>query len=213
VSPISFVRGLGKSAKEGAIAKRSNDDFRGRSIFFRAPFACDKCKFHHGQKWFVLKDSYLVYLNPDSALVGFPMLIDGSFSLEQGFRKTGTNNGIRIKNLQRSMIVKFEKEEERNSWFESLQQIKAKSIFSEQHPFNSFAPKRTQQYAQWFINGQSYMEAVARAILEAKEEIFITDWWLSPELLLVRPCLDESMRLDNLLGKRAVRFFCHLHFQ
>lgn len=50
------------------------------------------------------------------------------------------------------------------------------------------------------------MEAVARGILAAKEEIFITDWWLSPELLLVRPCQDESMRLDNLLGKRAVRF-------
>lgn len=54
-----------------------------------------------------------------------------------------------------------------------------------------------------FINGQSYMEAVAKAILVAKEEIFITDWWLSPELLLVRPA-DDSMRLDNLLGKKAV---------
>ncbi|CAF4687298.1 unnamed protein product, partial [Rotaria magnacalcarata] len=58
---------------------------------------------HHGQKWFILKDSYLVYMNPNSALIGFPMLIDRAFSIEQGFRKTGTNNGIRIKNLQRSM--------------------------------------------------------------------------------------------------------------
>ena len=49
------------------------------------------------------------------------------------------------------------------------------------------------------------MEAVAKAILAAKEEIFITDWWLSPELTLVRPASDDSMRLDNLLGKRAVR--------
>ena len=57
-----------------------------------------------------------------------------------------------------------------------------------------------------FINGQSYMESVAKAILAAKEEIFITDWWLSPEILLIRPS-DESMRLDNLLGKRAVRKF------
>lgn len=50
------------------------------------------------------------------------------------------------------------------------------------------------------------MESVAKAILAAKEEIFITDWWLSPELLLIRPS-NESMRLDNLLGKRAVRKF------
>lgn len=151
MSPLSFVRGLGVSEKEGAIAKRSNDDFRGRSIFVRAPFVCDKFKFHHGQKWFVLKDSYLVYMNPESALIGFPMLIDKAFTLEQGFRKTGTNNGIRIKNLQRSMIIKFEKEEERDQWFEALLKIKNQSHFILQHPFNSFAPKRNQQYAQWFV--------------------------------------------------------------
>lgn len=139
------------SVREGAIAKRSNDDFRGRSIFLRAPFMCDKCKFHHGQKWFILKDSYLVYINPESALVGFPMLIDKTFSLEQGFRKTGTNNGIRIKNLQRSMIIKFEKEDERDFWFESLMTVKNKCLLSEQHPFDSFAPKRQHQYAQWLV--------------------------------------------------------------
>lgn len=195
------------STKEGAISKRSNDDFRGRSIFLRAPFVCDKCKFHHGQKWFILKDSYIVYLNPDSSLVGFPMLIDGKFSLEQGFRKTGTNNGIRIKNLQRSMIIKFEKEDERDSWFQALMTVATKTLLAAKHSFDSFAPRREHQYAQWFVNGQSYMEAVAKAILAAREEIFITDWWLSPELLLVRPAKEESMRLDDLLGKRAVRVF------
>jgi phospholipase D1/2 len=151
VSPLSFVHGLGMSIKEGAIAKRSNDDFRGRSIFLRAPFVCDNFKFHHGQKWFVLKDSYLVYMNPDSALIGFPMLIDRTFSLEAGFKKTGTNNGIRIKNLQRSMIIKFEKEDERDFWFNSLTNVKSKCLLSEQHPFNSFAPKRQEQYAQWLV--------------------------------------------------------------
>lgn len=150
MSPLSFVHGLGKSVKEGAIAKRSKDDFRGRSIFVRAPFLCDKCKFHHGQKWFVLKDSYLVYLHPESSLVGFPMLIDKAFSLERGFRKTGTNNGIRIKNLQRSMIIKFEKEDERDHWFNYLLELKNRSLFNQQQPFTSFAPKRTQQYAHWF---------------------------------------------------------------
>ncbi len=50
------------------------------------------------------------------------------------------------------------------------------------------------------------MEAVAKAILAAQEEIFITDWWLSPEIMLIRPYGDDSMRLDNLLGKRAVCF-------
>jgi phospholipase D1/2 len=49
------------------------------------------------------------------------------------------------------------------------------------------------------------MESVAKALLTAKEEVFITDWWLSPEIMLVRPSDDETHRLDNLLGKIAVR--------
>jgi phospholipase D1/2 len=48
------------------------------------------------------------------------------------------------------------------------------------------------------------MEAVAKALLTAKEEIFITDWWLSPEIMMIRPSDDESFRLDNLLGRIAV---------
>ncbi|CAF1516160.1 unnamed protein product, partial [Didymodactylos carnosus] len=68
---------------------------------------------------------------------------------------------------------------------------------------SSFAPFREKQLAHWFINGKSYMESIAKAILCAKEEIFITDWWLSPELMLIRPTDDETFRLDNLLGKKA----------
>jgi len=49
------------------------------------------------------------------------------------------------------------------------------------------------------------MEALAKALLTAKEEVFIADWWLSPEIMLIRPTDDETFRLDNLLGKIAVR--------
>ena len=49
------------------------------------------------------------------------------------------------------------------------------------------------------------MESVAKALLTATEEVFITDWWLSPEIMMFRPTDDETFRLDNLLGKIAVR--------
>lgn len=151
MSPLSFVRGLSKSFKEGVILKRSNDDFRGRSLFLRLPFMCDKCKIHHGQKWFILKDSYLVYMNPISNLVGFPMLIDKAFSVSEGFRHTGTNNGIKIKNLQRSMIIKFEDEEERDDWFNYLNEVESKNPLLGHDTFKSFAPRREKQYAHWFV--------------------------------------------------------------
>jgi len=56
------------------------------------------------------------------------------------------------------------------------------------------------------------MESVAKALLTAKEEVFITDWWLSPEIMMIRPTDDETFRLDNLLGKIAVRNECWVFF-
>ena len=49
------------------------------------------------------------------------------------------------------------------------------------------------------------MESVARALLTAKEEVFITDWWLSPEIMMIRPADDDTYRLDLILGRIAVR--------
>jgi len=54
------------------------------------------------------------------------------------------------------------------------------------------------------------MEAVAKALLTAKEEVFITDWWLSPEIMLIRPSDDETFRLDLLLERIAVRILLFL---
>lgn len=58
------------------------------------------------------------------------------------------------------------------------------------------------------------MEAVAKALLTAKEEVFITDWWLSPEIMMIRPACDDTYRLDLLLGRIAVShlFIAHIIF-
>ncbi|CAF1412182.1 unnamed protein product [Rotaria sp. Silwood1] len=47
------------------------------------------------------------------------------------------------------------------------------------------------------------MLANAKALLTAKEEVFIIDWWLSPELMLIRPADEKAFRLDNILGRIA----------
>ncbi|KAM3174487.1 Phospholipase [Hymenolepis weldensis] len=53
------------------------------------------------------------------------------------------------------------------------------------------------------IDGASYMDAVANGIERAQHEIFIADWWLSPEVLLKRPNGGDKWRLDYLLKKKA----------
>ncbi|KAK9291478.1 hypothetical protein L1049_019426 [Liquidambar formosana] len=76
------------------------------------------------------------------------------------------------------------------------------------HRFGSFAPLRglteDGSQAQWFIDGQAAFEAIASSIEAAKSEIFITGWWLCPELYLRRPFQShDSSRLDALLEAKA----------
>lgn len=49
------------------------------------------------------------------------------------------------------------------------------------------------------------MSAVADALENAKEEIFIADWWLSPEIYMKRPPINgDYWRLDIILQRQAV---------
>lgn len=49
------------------------------------------------------------------------------------------------------------------------------------------------------------MSAVADALEDAKEEIFIADWWLSPEIYMKRPMPGgDYWRLDKILQRKAV---------
>lgn len=73
------------------------------------------------------------------------------------------------------------------------------------NPHHSFAPIRNNIDACWFVDAAGYMSAVADAIQGAKEEVFIADWWLSPEIYLKRPALEGNYwRLDTLLQRKAV---------
>jgi len=44
------------------------------------------------------------------------------------------------------------------------------------------------------VNGKTYMEDVANALEEAKEEIFITDWWY---VLAVYPSRRKHVQADR----------------
>lgn len=73
--------------------------------------------------------------------------------------------------------------------------------------FRSFAPERNGgNEAKWYVDGCGYMWAVSIAIEEARESIWILDWWLSPELYLRRPpSKNEAYRIDRMLLAAAER--------
>lgn len=72
------------------------------------------------------------------------------------------------------------------------------------HRFQSFAPERGGNMVKWHIDGHDYMWAVSEMIDNAKECIFILDWWLTPELYLRRPAAYfPQWRIDRLLQRKA----------
>lgn len=54
------------------------------------------------------------------------------------------------------------------------------SQYTGSNRFDSFAPIRLNVAAQWLVDGRDYFWNLSRAILMARETIYIHDWWLSP---------------------------------
>ena len=84
VSPISFIKGLSGSLIEDVIQKRVGDNIY-YSTFNRHRICCERLKIFHTKRWFVLKDTYIVYLNGErNNLLGFVMLCDRVFQVKKG---------------------------------------------------------------------------------------------------------------------------------
>ena len=72
--------------------------------------------------------------------------------------------------------------------------IKHRLLFGS-NKYGSFSSVKESNYCQMFIDGKDYFEDFYQKLMNAKESIYISDWWLSPELFLVRP-VNEKVYLD-----------------
>ena len=80
------------------------------------------------------------------------MLVDRGFQVETGYRNAGTQHGIKITNLQRSLVLKCENTRERDEWTQHLLNLKEQAtsfVSTTASRFNSFAPVRHKQLAHW----------------------------------------------------------------
>ncbi|KAG6848025.1 hypothetical protein H0H93_004105 [Arthromyces matolae] len=87
---------------------------------------------------------------------------------------------------------------------EEIAQDKIRAEINAGHRFNSFAGERSNNDVKWHIDGHDYMWALSEMLENAKEVIFIMDWWLTPELYLRRPpAYYPEWRLDRILKRKA----------
>ncbi|KAJ6584781.1 phospholipase D [Mycena capillaripes] len=106
-----------------------------------------------------------------------------------------------IVNSQMRLKLFARNQRQMKQWITALEKLKS-SAYCQPNRFDSFSPIRLNVAAQWLVDGRDYFWNLSRALLLARETIYIHDWWLSPELQMRRPNKDRY-RLDRLLERKA----------
>ncbi|XP_064188712.1 phospholipase D1-like isoform X2 [Anguilla rostrata] len=213
VSQMSFIHDLGPKGLEGMVLKRSG----GHRIPGLNCCGHSEVCYRWSKRWLVVKDSFLLYMKPDSGAISFVLLVDKEFSIKMDSKDTGTKHGVRVDSLSRALVLKCSSYRHARWWGQAIEDFVQNhgKDFLQDHRFGSFAREEENIPAKWYVNGKNYMHDVADALEEAKEEIFITDWWLSPEIFLKRPVVEGNRwRLDCVLKRKAqqgVRIFVMLY--
>uniref|UniRef100_A0A8C6CSB4 Phospholipase n=1 Tax=Moschus moschiferus TaxID=68415 RepID=A0A8C6CSB4_MOSMO len=213
ISQLSFIHDLGPKGIEGMIMKRSG----GHRIPGLNCCGQGRACYRWAKRWLIVKDSFLLYMKPDSGAIAFVLLVDKEFRVKVGRKETETKYGLRIDNLSRTLILKCNSYRHARWWGGAIEEFIQRygPDFLKDHRFGSYAAVQENTLAKWYVNAKGYFEDVANAMEEAKEEIFITDWWLSPEIFLKRPVVEGNRwRLDCILKRKAqqgVRIFVMLY--
>ncbi|XP_039511420.1 phospholipase D1 isoform X4 [Pimephales promelas] len=202
VSQISFIQDMGPKGIEGLILKKSGGNTFPVCYWCGSNSVC----YRWSKRWLVVKDSFVLYMRPEDGQVGTVILYDKGFHIKIGTREIGVRHGVTIENLCRSLTIKCSTYRQARWWGHSIDEFSQMfgQDFLRENRHGSFTPVRENTTSKWFVNAAGYFDALADALEGAKEEIFITAWWLSPEIFLKRPVVDGNMwRLDHVLKRKA----------
>lgn len=137
-------------------------------------------------------------------------MIDSDFYVIYGEEKTGDKLGIIVINNHRRLHLEATDAFEFTTWLMAFKTaidnngLKARV----KRNFDSFAPDRPNNHVKLYNDGHDYFQDLYDKLIKAQKEIYITDWFMTPELYLKRPVnLDSDdmnkYRLDNIFGELA----------
>nr|CAG8445707.1 3808_t:CDS:10 [Entrophospora candida] len=189
LSAISITRDMGWKGKEGYLSNKV-EKFHRHLCSFRN--SNDRWEW----EWVIVRDS--------STTPADVFLLDPHFKYEKSTnRPLQFHEHVNIENSSRKIQLKGDSHTLKE-FTDSIDLVKRSSPWVNQHRFGSYAPIRENAKVKFYIDGKDYFYAVSQAIMAATSEIYIEDWWLSPELYLRRPPKDnQEYRLDRLLQKKA----------
>ncbi|CAI9103469.1 OLC1v1001952C1 [Oldenlandia corymbosa var. corymbosa] len=224
VSKLSFSPEFGPKLKEDYVMVKRSSTMPKEDIYSRCCIChwAGCCRDKWEKVWAVLKPGFLALLKDpfDTRLVDIVVFDVLPASKEDG--KVGACLAEEIKNRAplryafkvscgtRRVKLRSSNYARVKDWVSAINDVglTPHDGWCKTHRFGSFAPPRgladDGSQAQWFIDGKTAFEAIASSVEKAKSEIFITGWWLCPELYLRRPFNSHSSsRLDSLLEAKA----------
>ncbi|OAX81593.1 hypothetical protein ACJ72_04067, partial [Emergomyces africanus] len=204
--------------KEGFLVIQSS-----KGLDFRRAFNPAMIKSRHSPKWFLVRHSYVVCVDsPEEMNIYDVFLVDPFFQIQpqklrlrdkkpkqlaQSAKESATHpqhHTLKLQNSERKLRLLARNERQLHQFEDSIRFMVDTTPWSKPNRFDSFAPVRQKCFAQWLVDGRDYMWVVSRAINQAKDVIYIHDWWLSPELYMRRPAaISQKWRLDRLLQRKA----------
>ena len=138
----------------------------------------------YNMRWIVVKDDCIYYMEKSNSEAGRNVYF---FDKDLIVKKEGRDI-INITNISRSIILKFKTTFEREIWYKEIMSRADKMIkILSNNPFKSYTNEKKGNLVHWFTDGEDYFKDLSEKLMQAKETIFITDWWLSPEVWLTRP--------------------------
>lgn len=137
---------------------------------------------------------------------------DSTLSIEHGPSATPEGLVLRIKTSAHKIKVRCRSHFQKYSWLQAVVKAVQANKYCKINRFLSFAPPCTANACKAYTSAENYFRDVCEALEGARKSIFITDWWLSPEVHLIRPVprfadgsFDVTWRLDTVLLRAAQR--------
>ncbi len=205
--------------KEGYLLIRS-----AKGLDFRKSLTPSNFAHRHAPKWFLVRHSYVVCVDsPEEMHIYDVFLFDSDFRIQSSKPRPGEqrrakeiaeaakesakhpqHHRLKLANSERKLKLLARNEKQLYQFEESIRMMLINSPWVKVNRFESFAPVRSKCFAQWLVDGRDHMWVLSRALSQAKDVIYIHDWWLSPELYMRRPpAISQKWRLDRLLKSKA----------
>ncbi|MGL4948194.1 MAG: hypothetical protein ACRC42_02290, partial [Mycoplasma sp.] len=186
ISDHSFVpSNKGLKPFEDYIAKRNEYNYCQETCIDLCRCVKPCCYAGYVNCWVLLKSDMICYWDTSTSQVG-----KGAFwffgKIEYDKMK---DQYLVVRNDSKKIVWKFEHSFQRNDWYNELKwRVEEYRKNNETDTkYNSFANQKDNCFGKWFVDGHDYFIEWKKELLKATQSVFITDWWMSPELFLERP--------------------------